>query len=377
MTDAFFFLRFAVEKKVQSSLRLMHARSFFYLILNGFILGLAMGVLMPRLRAETAATPQHVEITGSHRLRLTYDFNVVWPRGGDYSATFHLPLPPETGTQHIEHFSSTLKGRIETDGAVPPHRVLTATLHHRKGDERELHWRVEITGLFTTRQLTGGSAASPSPIVPPAPSEFLSSTESINWESDAFQHWLDASGLRRMPDETPARYGRRVFDYFKAHGDYSYPPSSPWNAAAVCRRLRTDCGGFSLVFAAACRANKIPARLLVGQWFKTRELPDGTLEQTGKQAHVIAEFFDPEIGWVPEDISSTLLKIPGHTDTDFFGRDPGYFFAWHVDTDFHFAVPQKTDEHVQWIQNPSLWFSKNAEEASDTISHHWKFEPLP
>lgn len=334
-----------------------------------------------RICAEELSPPaQHLEITGSRHLRLIYDFAVVWPKGGGYSATFHLPIPTDTGTQHIEHFNSSLKGRIETDNANPPHRILTATLHHAAGDDRDLHWRVEIVGTFVTRQLVDGppiaaDKASPGNL-PPKGEEFLASTESINWNSDAFQSWLDLSGLRRMSHETATHYASRVFDYFKANGRYSYPPETAWNAAAACRHLRSDCGGFSIVFTAACRANKIPARLLVGQWFKTRDLPDGTLDQTGRQAHVIAEFFDPQIGWVPEDISSTLLKVPGHADTNFFGRDPGYFFAWHVDTDFHFAVPQKADEHVQWIQNPSLWFSKNAEDASDSISHHWKLETL-
>ncbi len=349
-----------------------HAIGFFALALS-----LGTEIPSPRLYAEDALPSQHLEITGTHHLRLTYDFTVVWPPGGGYSATFHLPIPPDTGTQHIEHFNSTLKGEIETDQAIPAHRVLTATLHHNKGDDRELHWRVEITGLFTTRQLVDGPPApAQQPIIAPHTNEFLAPTESINSNSEAFQAWLDSSGLRRAAGETPARYGARVFDYFKAHGRYSYPPDSAWVASAVCRHLQTDCGGFSIVFVAACRANKIPARLLVGQWFKTRELTDGTLDQTGRQAHVIAEFFDPQIGWIPEDISSTLLKVPGHADTNFFGRDPGYFFAWHIDTDFHFAVPQKADEHVQWIQNPSLWFSKNAEDASDSISHHWKLETL-
>jgi transglutaminase-like putative cysteine protease len=163
----------------------------------------------------------------------------------------------------------------------------------------------------------------------------------------------------------------------RANGRYSYPPESAWNAAAACRGLRSDCGGFSLVFAAACRANQIPARLLVGQWFKAHKLPNGSVEMIeGRQAHVIAEFFDPQIGWIPEDISSTFLKTPGYPDLNFFGRDPGFFFTWHFDTDFHFDTPQKPNAFVQWIQNPSLWFSKNASAVYDSMSHHWTVEKL-
>lgn len=328
------------------------------------------------LRAQEAPPRKHLEITGSHRLRIIYDSSFVWPGGGGCSAVMDLPIPPETGAQHIESFTSTLKGRIETDAGG--HRVLTATLRHAEGDARRCRWRVEITGVFQTRQLVDGPPESPAkPVIPPKPGEYLASTESINWQAGPFQDWLDSSGLRRAEDESPVAFGERVYAYFKAHGRYAYPPATAWNSAAACRRLRTDCGGFSLVFTGACRANRIPARMLVGQCFKGRRQSDGTVALTSnRQAHVIAEFFDPRIGWIPEDISSTLQRAPGYPDLNFFGRDPGYFFAWHVDTDFHFDTPRKPDAHVQWIQNPNLWFSENADDANDSVSHHWDVERL-
>jgi len=331
----------------------------------------------PGLHAQDPLPPQHLEITGSHQLRLTYDCSFTWPQQAGTRAVIYLPIPPDTGGQRIDQFTSTLKGQIQTDDANPPHRLMTTTIRHDRGDASRVYWRIEIIGRFQTRQLVDGppAAASP-PITSPGPCEFLDSSESINWKSDAFQDWLNSSGLRRSANETPARYGARIFAYFRSHGRYSYPPETLWNAGAVCRHLRTDCGGFSLVFTAACRANKIPARLLVGQWFKTRELAGGTLDLTGRQAHVIAEFFDPAIGWIPEDISSTLMGISNNGDTNYFGRDPGYFFTWHVDTDFRLDTPQKPNAHVQWIQNPSPWFSANASDVYDSLSHHWTLETL-
>ncbi len=331
-------------------------------------------ILTPK---DLPAQEKHLEITGSERLRITYDSSFTWPGESDESAVMDLPVPPETGGQHIENFSSTLHGAIQTDDAEPPHRLLVATLRPSTTGRR-VHWEVEITGTFQTRQLVDGPPpAGAKPIVAPGPGEFLASTESINWESGAFQNWLESSGLRRRAAETPVAYGQRLYTFFRENGRYSYPPSTGWIASACCQRLRTDCGGFSLVFTAACRANKIPARLLVGQCFKARQVGDGTVRLTdGRQAHVIAEFFDPQIGWIPEDISSTFLHVPGYSDLNFFGRDPGYFFAWHVDTDFHFDTPRKSDAHVQWIQNPNLWFSESADEANDSVSHHWDVEKL-
>ena len=325
--------------------------------------------------AQKTPPAQHVETLSTARLRITYDYSAWWPPGGGQLAIFKLPIPANVGTQEILSFNSSLHGQVETDSQG--RRVLSVTIRHHAGNDRHLRWQVVVTGDFRIRHLVDGPPAAGSiPPRAPAPGQFLASTESIDWKSDGFQSWIDDAGLRRRPGEPAIDCARRTYAYCRDHGEYDYPPSGGWKASGACRRLRTDCGGFSLVFTAACRANGIPARLLVGQWFKTEGAGDA-LEQTGRQAHVIAEFFDPALGWIPEDLSSTLMKIPGAPDCDYFGREPGYFFAWHTDTDFHFSVPEKSDEHVQWMQNPAPWFSADAEDAADSSSHHWTVEPVP
>ncbi len=297
----------------------LHFRCVGLVVLAGFA-----GAASSALSAQTTAPQKHLEITGNERLRITYDSSFVWPEGSGYSAVMDLPVPPETGGQQHREFYLVAQGADGNGrrGPPPPDRHAAP----RQQRPAPVHWEVAITGVFQTRQLVDGPPASTAkPIVGPGPGAFLASTESINWKDGDFQDWLDSSGLRRTATESPVAFGERVYDYFKSHGRYVYPPVSPWTSAACCQRLRTDCGGYSLVFTAACRANRIPARLLVGQWFKARRDSDGTVElRDGRQAHVIAEFFDPQIGWIPEDISSTFLHTPGYTDLNFFGRDPAF-----------------------------------------------------
>ncbi len=321
--------------------------------------------------AQADGAAKHLAVTGSERFRISYDSSFTWP-GGDGEAKLYLPIPPDTGNQRITGFSSSISGRTETD--ANGHRLIVATLH--PGGSRHVRWHVEITGVFRTRQLVDGAAPASDPPPDPGDGDWLGATESINWQDGAFQDWLSDSGLRRRSGEAAVDFGQRVYAYFLNHGRYTYPPVSAWNSAACAQRLRTDCGGFSLVFVGACRANHIPARLLVGQCFKARRAGDSVVLTGGRQAHVIAEFYDPRIGWIPEDISSTFLHVGGFGDLNFFGRDPGYFFAWHTDTDFHLDTPRKSDAHVQWIQNPNLWFSEDADDANDTVSHHWDIERL-
>lgn len=295
---------------------------------------------------------ERLEVTGRQRLVLAYDYA---GRGGE--GRFFLPIPPDTGCQKIESFHSSWPGT--TVSAGPVQRVLTGRVPAGRG-----RWHVEVAGVFTMHELVEDG----SPLPPPTlarPAGFDGATESIDWKSDSFQRWLDAHGLRRGKDERGVRFARRVYDFLLSHGAYSYPPSGGWTASGASRRLRTDCGGFSLVFVAACRANHVPARLLVGQWLKVR----GRALTGGRQAHVISEFWDAGLGWIPVDLSSTLMHVGGRSD--YFGREAGYFFAWHVDTDFHFDVPGRANGHVQWIENPAPWFA-NGEGGG---SRRWSITP--
>jgi transglutaminase-like putative cysteine protease len=322
---------------------------------RSFILMFALAVC-----TEISGLAQHLEVTGRHRIVLTYDY----VGNGEDPGKFYLPIPPNTGCQTIESFHSNWTGETITNDASPAQHLLAG----RVPSGSRVHWRVQIVGTFTTHELVEGAAGA-LPSHPPRVDLFEGTSESLDWKSDPFQDWLDGRRLRRQANESAVTYGHRLYNYIVAHGDYSYPPEGGWTASRAARYLSSDCGGFSLVFVSACRANHIPARLLVGQWFKTVGHSNGSLELAGRQAHVIAEFYDPLIGWIPVDIASALMRIGGRDD--YFGREPGYFFAWHFDTDFHFDVPGGSNGHVQWIQNPSPWFAGG--EADDS-SHRWTVE---
>lgn len=74
--------------------------------------------------------------------------------------------------------------------------------------------------------------------------------------------------------------------------------------AGVIAYGRTDCGGFALLFAAAMRANKIPARVTQGQIAafgqpEYQSLPEVTPEELQLELHAAGEFFVEGIGWIP------------------------------------------------------------------------------
>lgn len=92
-------------------------------------------------------------------------------------------------------------------------------------------------------------------------------------------------------DETnPLHAAKRIFDYVIREMRYEFPDFSQRGAAKSFARRKGDCGEFSVVFAALCRAAGIPARTVTCNWF------------TG-YGHQWAEFLCPPYGWVPVDAS--------------------------------------------------------------------------
>ncbi|NUP88958.1 MAG: transglutaminase domain-containing protein [Candidatus Sumerlaeia bacterium] len=84
----------------------------------------------------------------------------------------------------------------------------------------------------------------------------------------------------------------RLFRWVCDHLTYIYPPGQR-GALPTLARGNGDCGEYSFLFIALCRAAGIPARLVAGFSF--------TPESTGY--HVWAEFHVPPYGWLPADAS--------------------------------------------------------------------------
>ena len=87
---------------------------------------------------------------------------------------------------------------------------------------------------------------------------------------------------------------RNLYRWLHAKGIYVYPPKER-GAIAMLETLQGDCGQFSYLFIALCRAVGIPARLVAG--FRLNEN-----DKLGH--HAWAECFLPNYGWVPADLTT-------------------------------------------------------------------------
>jgi len=120
---------------------------------------------------------------------------------------------------------------------------------------------------------------------------------------------------------------RRFFDDLRTRGQYLYPVKDR-GAGRMQQTWRGDCGQFSLLFVAYCRACGIPARVVMGTFTSVAQM----------SPHVWAEFWLDGAGWVPVDVSIgealTHRATPGSPDPGVvFGHLKPIRFAFSTDVD--------------------------------------------
>jgi len=132
--------------------------------------------------------------------------------------------------------------------------------------------------------------------------------------------------------DAPALDWARVFfdELLTQRFRYVWPPAER-GALAMQRDGRGDCGEFTFLFVAWCRAVGIPARVVLGTWVGGR-----------MRAHAWAELFADEVGWVPVDPSMGWVArrrpwqvaiVGPHRPSAFFARDSGDRVAFSLDPD--------------------------------------------
>ncbi|HPZ08664.1 MAG TPA: transglutaminase domain-containing protein [Candidatus Eremiobacteraeota bacterium] len=99
-------------------------------------------------------------------------------------------------------------------------------------------------------------------------------------------------------EKNPYFQARKIFHWVVENIEYEYPSIEERGAEISFKKLKGDCGEFSVIFCALCRSLGIPARTVTCIWF------------TGG-GHQWAEILLPPYGWIPIDPSVAELMTPG------------------------------------------------------------------
>jgi len=114
--------------------------------------------------------------------------------------------------------------------------------------------------------------------------------------------------------KNPYLQARAIYSWCVENIAYLYPPDR--GILNSLPRRTGDCGEYSLIFVALCRAVGIPARVVNGHWCC----------QAKENYHVWNEFYLPGYGWLPADATDGRIvrdhpgQLAGH-------GDPLYYFG--------------------------------------------------
>ncbi len=244
-------------------------------------------------------------------------------------------------------------------------RKLMQLLISDSKDKHKLSGIVKYQVLLAPRNLVTGASEKLVPSLGKTEElRYLSQSDHLNFNDAIFQKWLDENALRKNR-ESDLQFAWRSFMAIRNSYNYNYSVSQDRHVSSLCQGNSTDCGGLSWLFVAVLRANGIPARSLIGRWAKSANAQVGA-----EEAHVKAEFFAKDIGWIPVEVSGAV-NDKSRDPLKYFGREKGNFITFHIDPDILIDTKLFGTKAVRNIQSPAIWFSGSGTSKGTSLHSNW------
>lgn len=300
-------------------------------------------------------SPYSLITTESQRVHAILEFAVDTPNLQASEWIVFIAKPPSLPSQKTQSAKLEPLGLPYTEESDLHRHLFRARIPvTRRSQGKRITATSEFDAILYARHLTplrdGAAKATVAPLTDAERTAALRMTPMFDFGATSFTEWLDDRHLHRRKRETDVDFGRRVFLAIVKSYEYEYAAKMTRNAAHLCTVDKTDCGGMSVLFAAAMRANDIPARVLSGCWAKS-SVPSAQLSGVPYyQTHVKAEFFAAGVGWVPVDTSSAVLHDKSAEKTRYFGHDTGDFLTMHIDPELKVDTIHFGMKSFPWLQ---------------------------
>ena len=132
--------------------------------------------------------------------------------------------------------------------------------------------------------------------------------------------------------KAPALLARDIFAGVNVYLTYDLNPAYANKGALNAHQTRRGvCTEFAGLFAAFCRIAGIPARVASGYW-NTEPMRKNIAYSMKDKRHAWAEFYLPEVGWVPVEMTAIAMRPNGQRAVDYN----------------YFANLQPNDRHFIW-----------------------------
>ena len=344
--------------------------------------------LLALVLAATAAWPataQDYVLTAKpvRRVEGVQTFDVKYPNFKASEWVAFAAAAPELPSQQDVSTRLSPSGKTTTEESDLKRPIVMVRV--AAGEDQASHFRFTVTyqaTLLERRLIPLAKGAKPPKVDPLTDAEktwYLAPTKTFyDYEARPFQDWLDQHGVRKKGNEDEVAFARRVLLVIANTCTYEYRLDDDRHASAVCRAGKSDCGGLSVLFAAALRANGVPARSLLGHHAESA-VPGAKIGDIPfTRQHTRAEFFAPGVGWVPVDPSVALSYKWNQAVMMYlcFGYDAGDFLVDQVDYDLVLDTGVYGKQTPPWVWC-SAWPIGNGERTNPVLSDDWKVRPLP
>lgn len=132
--------------------------------------------------------------------------------------------------------------------------------------------------------------------------------------------------------KTPAALAKDIFAGVNVYLTYDLNPTYANKGALNAQQTKRGvCTEFAGLFVAFCRIAGIPARVATGYWYN-KPIPKNVAYSMKDHRHAWAEFYLPEVGWVPVEMTAIAMRPNGQRLVDYR----------------YFANLQPNDRHYVW-----------------------------
>lgn len=156
-------------------------------------------------------------------------------------------------------------------------------------------------------------------------------------------------------ESNPLSAARRFYDFVIDTAEYKVLGEGLRGASKLLDTGIGECGDYSALFVALCRAAGIPARPVVGYWAVSG------IEQT----HVWAEFYIEPFGWVPVDPTTGQLN-PESRDY-YFGNLDNKRVILNKGFNIRLVPAAPGDYITPFLQVPMYWFWGKGDQTNVTV----------
>jgi len=233
-----------------------------------------------------AAEPAYaIQVTKAKTVRATYAFEILAPKFTAKEWILFAAEAPDLPGQRGVRTRLIPSGESYTDLSDRHRELLRARIPVKSESQKhdvsgKIEWQATLYGRKLVRRQAGTKYTTPSSLSTAERTASLAETKTLDFSSPDFQDWLNEHKLRRRRNEDDVEFGRRAFLAVTRSMKYDYALKMDRRASHLCGDESADCGGMSVLFVAAMRANQIPARVLLGAW--TRRTVDGTIQRAGR-----------------------------------------------------------------------------------------------